>query len=112
MAISRKPKPQTTSTNDVDVAALIAKGGSVASASEELQSTTQVTTDSNENGGKETASFTLRVPSDLLQALDEHRRTQPYKVPRQQWILEAIVQRLEREILKPKEESSNIGNQP
>lgn len=95
MAISRKPKAQQNEPGSVDIAALIAKGGSVAQTD---------TTAVPESTGKENSSFTLRVPSDLLQTLDQHRLSQPYKVPRQQWILEAIVQRLEREILKPKEE--------
>lgn len=99
MAISRKPKPPANGPSAIDIEALIAKGGSVAESDPSALPTP--------NGSvKETTSFTLRVPSDLLQALDEHRRAQPYKVPRQQWILEAIVQRLEREILTLRDESN------
>jgi hypothetical protein len=90
MAISTKPKTQPTPAPDVDVEALIAKGGSIAkSESPEEETATSVT------------SFTLRVPNDILKPLDAHRKKQSYKVPRQQWILEAIIQRLEREGASP-----------
>jgi hypothetical protein len=96
MPITRKPAaPKTTQAEAVDVNALIAKGGSVAQAVPE------------EADPKEMASFTLRVPKEILATLDDRLKKQPYKVPRQQWILEAIVQRLEREILTdalPKED--------
>ncbi len=91
MPISRKPKSQETPPIPVNVEALIAKGGSVA------QPIFIGPTEAVSN--KETASFTLRVPQDILETLDAHRKKQSYKVPRQQWILEAIMQRLEREML-------------
>ena len=86
MAIARKPKSQNASMPPVDVDALIAKGGSIA-------------TPEPTHEPKATTSFTLRVPGEILTALDEHIKKSPYKVPRQQWILEAIMQRLEREML-------------
>ncbi len=85
MAIARKPKSQDSTASSVDVEALIAKGGSVAQAREAS------------TGEKTLTSFTLRVPGDILTTLDEHIKAAPYKVPRQQWILEAIMQRLDRE---------------
>lgn len=85
MAIARKPKAQDNAVPSVDVEALIAKGGSVA------QGTEAVTEE------KALTAFTLRVPGDILTTLDEHIKKAPYKVPRQQWILEAIMQRLDRE---------------
>lgn len=88
MPITRKPKPiKAAEPNAVDVDALIAKGGSVAQAP------------AAEAASKDMISFTLRVPKHILDTLDDRLKKQPYKVPRQQWILEAIVQRLEREIL-------------
>ena len=90
MAIARKPKPADSPTPpSVDVEALIAKGGSIGK-----ETKTNIP-------AKGTASFTLRVPNEILAALDDHLQKQPVKVPRQQWILEALVQRLEREVLAP-----------
>ena len=85
MAIARKPKSDET-RGVVNVEALINKGGSVAPLAP-VESAPD----------KKTASFTLRVAPETLAKLDEHLEKQPYKIPRQQWILEAILQRLERE---------------
>lgn len=89
MAIARKPQTSQNPIPAVDVDALIAKGGSVA--------TRPVETDSATPDATATASFTLRVPRGILRTVDDHRNNQSYKVPRQQWIIEAIMQRLERE---------------
>lgn len=92
MAITPKPKPQIPATaSGVNIDALIAKGGSVA----------QDGVTSSEDSAPESkpiSAFTLRVPTDILTTLDDHRKKGAYKVPRQLWILEAIVQRLEREV--------------
>ena len=93
MAVNGKPKPAPTNpSSDAEVEALIGKGGSVAN-------------DSNEKpapfSDKATTSFTLRVPRDILQRVDDHRNNQSYKVPRQQWIMEAVMQRLERDAQIP-----------
>lgn len=86
MPITPKPKPQHNSSAPVDVDALIAKGGSIAQpdvlAKEEA---------------KDTAAFTFRIPTDLLGTLDEHLKKRPIKTARQYWILEAIVEKLEKE---------------
>lgn len=50
-----------------------------------------------EQGAKDFGAFTLRVPNDLLKELDSHRKSKRVKISRQQWILEAIEQRLENE---------------
>lgn len=89
MAIARKPQTSPNSAAAVDVDALIAKGGSVATRPIEAEAAIPDAT--------ATASFTLRVPREILRTVDDHRNTQSYKVPRQQWIIEAIMQRLERE---------------
>lgn len=87
MAIARKPQTKSeTPAASVDVDALIAKGGSVS------QTTTQ---DSTKD---EYGAFTLRVPKKLLSQLDAHRKSKPLKTQRQYWILEAIVEKLEREV--------------
>jgi len=81
MPISRKPKPKETPPG-VDVDALIEKGGSVAS--------TKTTT-------SKTKSVVLRLPTDLLVRIDQARATKPLKLPRHTWLLEAVVEKLERE---------------
>ena len=91
MAISRKPKTSPDARPTVNVDELIAKGGSVAAAQDRPPQGVEE--------GKSVTSFTLRVPNEILETLDEHRKNQVYKVPRQQWIVEAIMQRLEREML-------------
>jgi len=73
MAITRKPKQ--------DVDALIRKGGSVAS--QEMDRTT--------------ASVVLRVPPDILQRVDAKVAARTIRIPRHQWLLEAVVEKLERE---------------
>jgi hypothetical protein len=97
MAIARKPKSIQDPSPTINVEALIAKGGSIATP-------VPIASKPSEEGG--TTSFTLRVPNEILAPLDSHRKKQSYKVPRQQWILEAILQRLEREALPyaPKDE--------
>ncbi|MGI9318499.1 MAG: hypothetical protein ACR2QW_14305 [bacterium] len=81
MAVTRKPKAQKEKS--VDVEALIQKGGSVA-----VKSTV--------NKSRITP-VALRVPSDLIERLDRILLNKPVKVPRHTWILEAIVEKLERE---------------
>ncbi|HEX8465303.1 MAG TPA: hypothetical protein VF627_11870 [Abditibacterium sp.] len=93
MAISRKPKaPETPAAGAVNVDALIAKGGSVAQLAPQESEPA-----SPQEAERSVTSFTLRVPHEILEGLDTHRKKQSYKVPRQQWILEAIMQRIERE---------------
>lgn len=80
MAISRKPtgtKPQA-----VDVEALIRKGGSVASENKPQRKTNAVV---------------LRIPTHILGQVDEAVLQKPLPIPRHQWILEAILEKLKRE---------------
>lgn len=88
MAIARKPqaKPQAQSPS-VDVDALIAKGGSVARPE-------AVEAQSDDDG---VGSFTLRVPKTLLSQIKQQLKAKPIKTDRQRWILEAIVEKLERD---------------
>lgn len=84
MAISRKPK-QSSSTvaKHVDVNALINKGGSVG----------------GKNGGQErdTVPVILRVPEDILEKVDASVQARRIKTPRHTWLLEAVLEKLERE---------------
>lgn len=84
MAISRKPKQSSsTATKRVDVDALINKGGSVG----------------GKNGGQEkgTVPVILRVPEDILEKVDANVQARRIKTPRHTWLLEAVLEKLERE---------------
>lgn len=84
MAITRRPKHASgTAAKPVDVDALINKGGSVA----------------GKNGaqGKDTVPVILRVPEDILQKVDASVQARRIKTPRHTWLLEAILEKLERE---------------
>lgn len=85
MAISRKPKQSATAAPTVDVDALINKGGSVA----------------GKNGSQENerspVPVILRVPEDILQKVDASVQARRIKTPRHTWLLEAILEKLERE---------------
>ena len=84
MAISRKPKQSlSTAAKRVDVDALINKGGSVG----------------GKNGGQEkgTVPVILRVPEDILEKVDASVQARRIKTPRHTWLLEAVLEKLERE---------------
>jgi hypothetical protein len=84
MAISRKPKQSSsTAGKHVDVNALINKGGSVG----------------GKNGGQErdAVPVILRVPEDILEKVDARVLARRIKTPRHTWLLEAVLEKLERE---------------
>jgi len=84
MAITRKPKQSSgTATKPVDVDALINKGGSVAG--------------KNGEHGKDAVPVILRVPEDILQRVDASVQARRIKTPRHTWLLEAVLEKLERE---------------
>jgi hypothetical protein len=83
MAISRKPKQSSNAVaKRVDVDALIEKGGSVAGKNGEEKSAVPVI---------------LRVPEDILQKVDARVQARRIKTPRHTWLLEAVLEKLERE---------------
>lgn len=84
MMVARKPKPTETKPSDVDVDALIARGGEVAS---EKAATASVTV----------KTVPLRVSEDLLAQIDASVKAQPIKTPRNTWLLHAIMEKLARE---------------
>ena len=87
MAIARKPQAKSQEqVPSVDIDALIAKGGSVGSSE---------STPKDDNNG--VGSFTLRVPKNLLRQIKQQTQDRPIKTDRQRWILEAIVEKLERD---------------
>ncbi len=83
MPITRKPKGRA-SASEAQIAALIEKGGRTAR--------------------RETAAPTvrnlavlLRIPGPLAERLDAFLQSRLIRVPRQTWILEAILEKLDRE---------------
>lgn len=86
MAVTRKPKTKQE-PQPVDVDALIRKGGSVAGEAE------------TETGkGAKTTSVILRVPSDIIERVDSAVKARRIKTPRHTWLLEAIHEKLDREL--------------
>lgn len=84
MAISRKPKQSSgAAAKPVDVDALISKGGSVAG--------------KNGGQGKDAVPVILRLPEDILQKVDASVQARRIKTPRHTWLLEAVLEKLERE---------------
>ena len=86
MAITRKPKPQTNGAEApaVDIESLINKGGSVASAQTAPK-------------GSDVATVNLRIPATLVERIDQELKSRPIKTPRHTWLLEAVVEKLNRE---------------
>ncbi len=95
MPISRRPKdasPPPAAAVDVD--ALILKGGSVAGqgAPDREPSRPQAAAPV-----KDPTPVVLRVPAALLGRVDEVLDARAVKIPRHTWLLEAVVEKLERE---------------
>ena len=86
MPITRKPKPVAAAAPGVDVNALINKGGGVARQ--------DVKAEADENA---TSPVVLRVPNRLLKRIDQALLSRPLKTPRHTWLLEAVLEKLERE---------------
>ena len=83
MAISRKPKTTEKTAQEPNIAALINKGGSTAEAT------------IKEDKEK---PILLRVPSDVLSQIDAIVSSKRIKTPRHTWLLEAVFEKLEREV--------------
>ena len=84
MPIARKPK--ATVPQGVDVDALISKGGGVAERGSQSDRTERAT-----------SPVVLRVPAHLLGRIDEVLASRLLKTPRHTWLLEAVLEKLERE---------------
>jgi hypothetical protein len=82
MAITRKPKAVPGSVVDID--ALIHRGGSIAGSEAPQRS-------------DRPAPVVLRIPADVLTQVDTAVQRRPVRIPRHTWIMEAIVEKLERE---------------
>ncbi len=90
-------KPQRPSSANVDVDALINRGGSPADSAAERP-------------GK-TSPILLRIPADIMDRLDAELKARPVKLPRHTWILEAIHEKLIREKNNRGETQSSLSFQ-
>jgi hypothetical protein len=86
MAVTRKPTKKAE-PQAVDVEALIRKGGSVAGEAE---------TGNQSQPGK-AVSVILRIPADVMGRVDQAVQARRIKTPRHTWLLEAIMEKLDRE---------------
>ena len=85
MSISKKPKGKS-SKSEVDVQALIEKGGSPANSAQ-----------GKKKEKKEVIPVTLRLPGELSQRIEAVLQKRAFKMPRHTWLLEAVIEKLERE---------------
>lgn len=82
MAVTKKPKKKDKD-KPVDVEALIRKGGSVAGEAEATPA--------------KSAAVVLRIPADVIGRVDQAVRSRRIKTPRHTWLLEAVMEKLDRE---------------
>jgi hypothetical protein len=80
MPIAKKPT-QDEEANQSEINAVISKGGSVASTAQ--------------SAGNQ--KILIRIPNALLDRVDTDLSSRPLKTPRNTWILEAILEKLERQ---------------
>lgn len=87
VATTRKPQlPVLAEPPKVDIDYLISKGSSVPNREAESEASKCKVT-----------SMLLRIPGEIGQRLDQALRARPARLPRHTWILEAIVEKLDRE---------------
>jgi uncharacterized membrane protein len=77
MPIAKKPI-QDEETSESQINAVISKGGSIA-----------------KQDKAENQKILIRIPNGLLDRVDTDLTTRPLKTPRNTWILEAILEKLE-----------------
>jgi hypothetical protein len=86
MPVTRRPKDEPTAQEALpDGTAFqqyLSKGGSAAKAEPEAPKDVR---------------FTLHIPGSLCQELDRVRDARPLKISRHQWVLEAILEKIQRE---------------
>ena len=86
MAVTRKPKdehvPVDELQDDPAFQQYLRKGGSAAKSPQKVPKDIR---------------FTLHIPGSLCQELDQLRDARPLKISRHQWVLEAILEKIQRE---------------
>lgn len=95
MALSKKPTKTTAPTSNVDVDALINKGGSVPK-KETTEQPATVGAKKLLKGGK--VPVQLRLMPDLLDEIDALIAKRKITIARHDWFMEAIGEKLEREM--------------
>jgi len=87
MSITRKPQPPAPGGEPpkIDIDYLISKGGSVPNP------------EPTSGGKPKVTSMILRIPGEIGQRLNQALQARPVRLPRHTWILEAIVEKLDRE---------------
>ena len=89
MSISKKPKTTSSSQSEAEVQALIEKGGSAARQNKK--------NNSNKKQQKDIVPISLRLPREFSERIETVLEKRALKIPRHTWLLEAIVEKLERE---------------
>lgn len=85
MPVTRKPaKPESQRTSEADVISVIRRGGSVSKSD-------------NADSTAEEARVTLRIPADVLAKVDIVISSRKLKTPRNTWLCEAVLEKLENE---------------
>lgn len=84
MAIARKPRRPAGQAVDID--ALINRGGTPSGTPGEAERPVKA------------SPILLRIPAGMLERIDAILKARPVKVPRHTWILEAIHEKLAREL--------------
>ena len=84
MPVSKKPKTKPNKSEQ-QVQALIKKGGSPA----------QATTTKKDK--RDIIPISLRLPSELERRIEAVLQKRAFKLPRHTWLLEAVLEKLERE---------------
>jgi hypothetical protein len=87
MSISKKPKTTPPSQSEAEVQALIEKGGSAARQEKK----------NNKKQQKDIVPISLRLPCEFSERIETVLEKRALKIPRHTWLLEAIVEKLERE---------------
>lgn len=85
MSISKKPKI-TSSQSEAEVQALIEKGGSAAGQEKK-----------DKKQQKDVVPISLRLPHSFSERIKIVLEKRALKIPRHTWLLEAVVEKLERE---------------
>lgn len=83
MSISKKPKTKPQKS-EASVQKLIDKGGSPANSD-------------RSRGKREIIPVSLRLPSELSRRIEAVLQKRAFKLPRHTWLLEAVIEKLERE---------------
>lgn len=83
MAVSRKPKEETTQpVSDKTLESYLHRGGSTAK---------------TQTAPVKDVRFSLTIPATICKELDTLRDSRTLKTSRHKWVLEAIVEKIERE---------------